>query len=244
MSGRRPSYSTARSRGAERSRSRRAPSAVGPVRRVPTDERRADTGRHDHAPGAQTDPHRVVKRREHLGQPGLPQPMVQVQGVAAGDQQHIGLPDQRDPALGVDARQRRQFQYAQRLPAQLGHAFFRPAADEIPGLLARTDPRVSVHRGRDAQRAAVLDRLAQLVEQCPTDARVLDARGRERSLNAASWCWSVPTVGRHGDSRIDRSGRQKSSVDPADPARGAPADVRASGPPSPERHCIGGCTLP
>ena len=57
--------------------------AVAPGGRLPPDEVRPDAGGHHHAPGAQPHVDRLAQRRQEIGQPGLPHPVAQVQGVAA-----------------------------------------------------------------------------------------------------------------------------------------------------------------
>src|SRR3954468_19886135 len=95
--------------------------------------------------------------------------------------------DHGNPAFVVDAGERGQFQHSQGLPAQLAHRAARfSSADELPRLLAGTDPGVPVHRGGDAEGAGLADRFAQHVDQRVADARVLDAGGREKKLQVAS----------------------------------------------------------
>ena len=89
--------------------------------RPPPDEVLPDARGHHHAAGAQPDPDRLGQRRQEIRQPGLPHPVAQVQGIAAADQQDVGLPDQGDPAFLVDAGQRGELQHAHGLPPQLGH---------------------------------------------------------------------------------------------------------------------------
>ena len=68
-----------------------------PVRWSPLDEVVPDLGRHHHAPGAQSHPHRLAQRREQVGESGLPHPVAQVEDVTARDEQDVRLPDPRDP---------------------------------------------------------------------------------------------------------------------------------------------------
>jgi hypothetical protein len=108
--------------------------------------------------------------------------VTQVEHVAAGHEQDVGRPHQRDPPLLVDARERGELQHADGLPSQLGHRVAEPSADELPRTLPRTDTRVSIHPGGDAQGGRLGDRLAQEVDQRLPDARVRDAPGREQQL--------------------------------------------------------------
>ena len=70
--------------------------------------------------------------------------------------------------------------------SHIGQRGSRPLMNS-PCLHAGPDPWVPVHRGGNAEGAGLADRLAQEVDQCALDARVLDASGREKKLHAASW---------------------------------------------------------
>jgi hypothetical protein len=124
----------------------------------------------------------VLQRRQDVRQPGLPHPVAQVRRIAAGHQQDVSLPDPRDPPLLADAGQRCQLEDAQRLPAQVAHGWRHLAGDETPG---RGWPAhgVAVLRRGDAEGTGVGDRLAQQVDQRIADARVLDARRREKEAS-------------------------------------------------------------
>ena len=153
--------------------------------RFPLDEVLSDTGGHDHAPGAQADPH-GAQRRQEIRQPGLPHPVAQVQHVAAVHQQDVCLFDPGDPAFLVDAGQGGELQHAHGLPTQFAHgAPVFSSADETPCQLG-ADVGVPVPRSGDTEGVGIGDRFVQELEQCVVDARVLDSSGREKKLHAAS----------------------------------------------------------
>ena len=72
-------------------------------RRRPLHEEVADPRGHHHAPGAHPHPGRVGQRRQEVGEPGCPHPVVQVRGVAAVARAGRPRPGPRDRALGADA---------------------------------------------------------------------------------------------------------------------------------------------
>src|SRR3546814_15056414 len=92
----------------------------------------------------------------------------------------VGLLDERDPTVLVEAGQCGELEDSHRLPAQVDHGILRRATDELPGSLTRADRWVPIHRGGDAQGAGVPDRLAQHLDQLPPDAGVGYAPGREK----------------------------------------------------------------
>jgi hypothetical protein len=67
------------------------------------------------------------------------------------------------------------------------------SADEPPDTLSWTDLGVPVRRGRDTEGAGLGNRFAQEVDQRVLDARVLDASGREKKLQACLLYMSVIT---------------------------------------------------
>src|SRR5262245_61492425 len=92
--------------------------AVVTCGRFPLDEVLPDPGGHHHAPRAQSHPDRLAQRRKQVRQPGLANPVTQVEGIAARYEQDVRLADPGDPALFVDAGQRCELEDSHRLPAQ------------------------------------------------------------------------------------------------------------------------------
>ena len=152
---------------------------------MPRDEVHADSWGHDHASGAHADPHRLGQRRQEVCETARPHPVAQVRSVAALDEQRVRRPDERHPALRIEAGQRGELQHSHGLPTQSdGRRAGLLAADAAPRL-ARTGPGVPVQRGRDAEGVALRDRLAQQVDERRMDARVPDAGGREKKFQGA-----------------------------------------------------------
>lgn len=142
---------------------------------IPANEEVPDVRCHYHTPSTHSHID-CVERRQEVCKPGLPHPMAQVEGVAARHQQDVRLPDQRHPAVFVDAWQRCKLQHSNGFPAQVYHGILFFPADELPGFDAGADPGVSVHRGGDAQGVGVGDWLAQHVNQRVMYAFVNDTR--------------------------------------------------------------------
>src|SRR4051812_2186305 len=114
--------------------------------------------------------------------------MAQIGRVAAVDQEHVGLPDPGGPALCADGGQRGELQDAERRPAQAGQVLeIGLGGDETP-YRQRTARRVTPLGRRDAERAALGDRLAEQLHERRMDARVRDATRREQQLQDASRC--------------------------------------------------------
>ena len=147
------------------------------------DEVLPDPRGHHEAPGTEANVDRVRHRPEQLGQSRLPHPVAQVQGVAAVHEQDVGLPDPRDPAVLVDAGERRELQDPDGLPAKLDHrrSGFLPG-DEPPGVTG-VRCRVPVGRGRDAECVALGNGFAQHLDEGVLDAAVLDAGRSEKELH-------------------------------------------------------------
>jgi hypothetical protein len=153
--------------------------------RLPDDEVLTDPRCHRHAPGAQSDPHRVVQRRHEVCQPGLPHPVGQIQRIAAVHEQDVGLLEQRNPEALVEAGQRGELEYAHRLPPQLGHRAARLLPADEPPRPAEPARGAPVRSGGDAQRAGLGNRLAEQIDQRVVDARVGDAGGSEKKFHHA-----------------------------------------------------------
>ncbi len=84
---------------------------IAPVRRSPADELLPNVGGHHHAARAQSHVDRG-QRRQEIGQPGLPHPIGQVQGVATIHQEHVSLLHSGQPTLLIETGQRGKLQHA------------------------------------------------------------------------------------------------------------------------------------
>ena len=110
---------------------------------------------------------------------------IEVDRVATVHEEDIGVFDPRDPDRSRDARQRRQFENAHRLPAQLGHRSLRfLPGDEAPRELRPIPERIA--RRRVHEGGALLDRLAEQLEQAGSDAGIADPGGREKEFHRGS----------------------------------------------------------
>ena len=144
----------------------------------------ADTRRHHHTPRTEAHPNGLMELWKQIHHPGCVHPVGQVSGIPASDQKHIGVADLWHPQIRWQTWKSGQLKHTDRLPPKLCHrgAGLIPT-DEIPDLRARTDPRMTVHRGGNAERIRFVNGFAKQVKQRCLDAVILDSSGCKQEFH-------------------------------------------------------------
>src|ERR1035441_10064395 len=151
---------------------------------------RSEAG-HDHAARAHSDvDHSIQQRWQEVCQSRLLHPVGEVLAITTTHEQDVGLLEERNPTLFLNAWQGSEFQHAERLPAQIAERLTDCSADHFGCDFSTVWEGIftgeGVYRGRDEKRTRLRDRLAKPVDQCIADASVADASRSEKEFHNSS----------------------------------------------------------
>ena len=102
---------------------------------------------------------------QELGEAGLAHVMREVERVAAVHEQHVGLPRTHGTQSSERGSERGDLEHADATSSRARPSGIRGSCPATKSTRAAARPRVAVRRGRDAERVALGDRLAEQVER-------------------------------------------------------------------------------